>query len=81
MIDDAWIEELKVRGLAAPLSLALDLLEPLGLVGAQVLWVVQPVSSLLGASALVGGLADVLEQPEGIENLRRRLNEESGGES
>jgi hypothetical protein len=79
MIDDTWIKNLKARGLAAPLSTALDLLEPLGPVGAQILWIAQPLSALVGASGWVGGLAEALEYPEGIAQLRQRLDEEDGG--
>ena len=79
MMDETWIDNLKARGLAGVMSTALDLLEPLGPVGAQVLWIAQPLSALLGASKLVGGLAQALEYPEGIDYLRRRLDEDDGG--
>lgn len=71
---------MKQRGLTAPLTTALDVLEPLGPLGAQLLWIAQPVSGLWGARALVAGLAEVLEQPGGVGMLRQRLDEDSGGE-
>lgn len=79
MIDEAWIQQVRQRGLTAPLSTALDVLEPLGPLGAQLLWIAQPVSGLWGARDLLGGLAEILEQPGGVDRLRQRLDEDSGG--
>jgi len=70
-----WIEQAKARGLAQPLCIALDALEPLGPVGAQLLWVVQPVAGLIGGREMIGGLAEALEAPGGVEQLRRLLDE------
>ena len=70
-----WIEQAKANGLAQPLRIALDVLEPLGPVGAQMLWVAQPVAGLLGAREMIGGLAEALEQPGGVERLRYLLDE------
>jgi hypothetical protein len=70
-----WIKQAKLRGLANPLRVLLDVLEPLGPLGAQLLYVAQPVSRLMGASDGVRQLAETLEEPGGIERLRRLLDE------
>ncbi|HLV37444.1 MAG TPA: hypothetical protein VKY59_20160 [Spirillospora sp.] len=70
-----WIQQAKVRGFAAPLRILLDVLEPLGPLGAQVLYVAQPVSRVLGASEAVRHLAEALEEPGGIDRLRERLDD------
>lgn len=70
-----WIEQVKRRGLVTPVRVLLDIVEPLGPLGAQILWVAQPVSGLFGASSVVGQLAKTLEEPGGIDHLRHRLDE------
>lgn len=70
-----WIGQIKARGLAVPVRVLLDMLEPLGPLGAQVLWAAQPVSGLLGAADAVERLAKALEEPGGIEQIRQRLDE------
>jgi hypothetical protein len=70
-----WIKQVKMRGLANPVRVLLDVLEPLGPLGAQMLYVAQPFSRVLGASDGVRQLAETLEEPGGIERLRRMLDE------
>lgn len=70
-----WIKQAKSRGLTDPLRLLLDVLEPLGPLGAQLLYVAQPASRLLGAADGLRQLAEALEEPGGIERLRHRLDE------
>ncbi len=53
----------------------LDVLEPFGPLGAQVLYVFQPVSGLLGWRSAIGQIAQALEEPDGVAELRRRLND------
>lgn len=65
-----WIERIKARGLGNWLALALDVLEPLGPLGAQVVWVAQPVLGLWLPRSALGGLAEALEAPGGVEGLR-----------
>ena len=72
---DDWIRQAKARGLAGPLSVLLDVLEPLGPLGAQMLWIAQPASGLLGAADAVQSLAEALESPGGVERLRHRLED------
>ncbi|MCY4071182.1 MAG: hypothetical protein OXG60_07775 [Chloroflexi bacterium] len=72
----AWIDKLKVRG-GAPLALlALDVIEPLAPVLAQGLWMAQPLAGLWNGRDDIRDLATLLEAPEGIEGLRRRLAED-----
>jgi len=72
-----WIQHVKDRGLGDALSTALDVLEPLGPLGAQALWVAQPVLGLFVARETLGNLADALEQPGGVEHLRQMLEDET----
>ena len=70
-----WIKQAKLRGLANPLRVLLDVLEPLGPLGAQMLYIAQPASRVLGMSDGVRQLAETLEEPGGIERLRQLLDE------
>jgi hypothetical protein len=70
-----WVQQAKVRGLGNALGIALDVLEPLGPLGAQLLWVSQPVLSLLVSRATLNHLAQALEEPGGIEQLKQQLEE------
>ena len=72
-----WIDQARRRGLGGALSLLLDALEPLGPLGAQVLWVFQPVGGLLGWRRVIGEVAEALEAPGGIERLRQQLDEDA----
>ncbi|MBZ0292680.1 MAG: hypothetical protein K8L99_08990 [Anaerolineae bacterium] len=71
-----WIAKLKARGLGGALRVALDVLEPLGPLGAQVLWIAQPVSGMFGAREVVRELAETLEAPGGAAQLRHLLDED-----
>jgi hypothetical protein len=71
----AWVARVKARGLGDALALALDALEPLGPLGAQVLWVLQPALGLFGAREAVQDIAQALEDPEGIARIRAALEE------
>jgi hypothetical protein len=74
-VNSEWIRAAKARGLGDVLSVALDVLEPLGLLGAQVLWVLQPALGIFGMREAVGDLAEALEEPGGVERLRQQLDE------
>ncbi|MCB9453681.1 MAG: hypothetical protein H6672_19805 [Anaerolineaceae bacterium] len=71
-----WINAVKARGWGDALTLALDALEPLGPLGAQLLWVTQPVLGLVVNRAALGDLAQRLETPGGIALLRQMLEED-----
>ncbi len=75
MADQHWIDEIRARGWGDALSTALDVLEPLGPLGAQLLWVAQPAARLFGGFGVgMSALAQVLEEPGGIERLRQALD-------
>jgi hypothetical protein len=76
----AWILRVKARGLGDMLGVALDALEPLGPLGAQMLWVAQPVGSVFGWRDAIADLANALETPDGIDTLRQLLEDDSHGE-
>ena len=80
MAEQDWIQQVKARGLATPLRVLLDVLEPLGPVGAQLLYVAQPAASLWGGASLVGHIASALEQPDGVELVRQLLDDDTPGE-
>ncbi len=68
------LEGLSVRLHAAKLDVITDVLldvaGPLGPLGAQALWVAQPVLGLMLPPDQIDGLARVLESPAGIDWLR-----------
>ena len=70
----AWIARLQELGLAHPLGLALDALEPLGPLGAQMLWVAQPALGLFVAHDTLAALGRALEEPGGMARLRQLLD-------
>lgn len=53
----------------------LDVLEPVGVLGAQVLYVLQPVAGVIGMRAAFSEIARALETPEGVEALRQQLED------
>lgn len=75
--DSRWIEQARARGLDGPLRVALDVLAPLGPLGAQVLWAAQPALAAFGLWEAAAHLASALEEPDGVEQLRRWLDGES----
>lgn len=71
----AWAQQARARGLAGALRLALDVLEPLGPLGAQAIWVAQPLlGAVIGRDAL-HALAQALDEPGGVAALRRHLED------
>jgi len=72
-----WIEKIRARGWGDAFSTALDVLEPLGPLGAQLLWVAQPAAHWLGGwGESLAELALALEDPDGIERLRELLEQD-----
>lgn len=71
-----WIDKLKGRGGAPYALLTLDVIEPIAPVLAQGLWMAQPLAGLWGGREDLRDLAELLEAPDGIAGLRRRLAEE-----
>ncbi|MBN1260069.1 MAG: hypothetical protein JXB35_05260 [Anaerolineae bacterium] len=66
-----WAEALERNGLASFAIPLLDVLQVWGFVGAQLLWMIQP---LLDDSA-IEDLAMLLERPETLRLLQKRLIE------
>jgi hypothetical protein len=48
-------------------------------VGAQVLWVLQPALGLFIARKALSALAEALEEPGGIDRLRKQLDDGDEG--
>ena len=69
-----WLENIKARGMGDTLITVLDVLEPIGPLGAQVLWLAQPLLGVFGWHKVTGEIANALEEPGGVENLRQRLH-------
>ena len=77
MDEGDWIQRIRARGWGDAFSTALDVLEPLGPLGAQLLWVAQPAARLMGGwGDVVGIFAHALEEPGGIERLRQALDDD-----
>ena len=70
-----WVIQLQARRLGSALGLALDALEPLGVLGAQLVWVAQPVLSLWVGRETVQGFARTLETPGELEQIRHFLDQ------
>ena len=68
-----WIERAKRRGGAPFLLILLEAFEPLAPVLAQGLLVAQPLANLWRGGAALGELAELLEEPEGLSELRALL--------
>lgn len=72
-----WIETVKRRGQAPLMLTLLDVIEPIAPALAQGLWAAQPLSGLWQGGQAVRELAEWLEEPDGVEQLRQRLTDEA----
>ncbi len=54
--------------------LLLDIAAPFGVIGAQVLWIMQPVATLFGKGQAMGDFATWLEDPNSLRDLRAHLD-------
>lgn len=72
----SWIESAKRRGGAPLLLTALEAIEPLAPALAQGLLVAQPLANLWRGGDALRELADLLEEPAGLSELRRQLADE-----
>lgn len=69
-----WIDRLEARGMGGFARLLLDVATPFHLIGAQVLWIIQPIATLFGKGQAIGDFATWLEQPNSWHELRARLD-------
>ncbi|MEL7235651.1 MAG: hypothetical protein AAGK74_14205 [Chloroflexota bacterium] len=70
-----WIDRVQANGWETPLRLALDVMEPLGPFGAQVMWVLQPTLGAFLNREVLRHIALTLEQPDELARVRQRLDE------
>ena len=68
-----WSVRLHTAGLGDLVGTVLDAAQPLGPLGAQILWVAQPALGLLMPRDEIDGLARVLDDPAGVAWLRDEL--------
>ena len=68
-----WVERAKGRGHGPMLLILLEAFEPLAPVLAQGLLVAQPLANLWRGGAALGELAELLEEPESLRELRALL--------
>ena len=71
-----WIDHAKRRGSAPILLTMLEAIEPLAPVLAQGLLVAQPLANLWRGGDALRELADLLEEPDGLRELRRQLTDD-----
>lgn len=69
---DRWSRRLHLHGM---LTALLDAAEPLGPVGAQFLWVAQPVLGLFTPRHEIDALARLLDAPGGVAWLHAQLDD------
>ncbi len=72
-----WIASAKRRGQIPLLLTLLDVIEPIAPVLAGGLHTAQPLARHWRGSAGLRELADLLEEPDGIRVLRRRLTDQA----
>ena len=70
-----WGERLRAARLDSVVSVLLDVAEPLGPIGAQLLWVAQPTLGLFVSHTEIDSLARWLDEPGGVARLRTHLIE------
>lgn len=70
-----WVQNARKRGHDQWLLILLDAIEPIAPIVAQGLWVCQPLVGLWGGAQSVQHLAQLLEDPEGIPQLRQQLSD------
>ena len=73
----AWVQSLRQRGLHQFVATLLEASEPLNLVGAQLVYLGQPVISGVVEDGKLQTLAQLLEEPELTKLFIRSLREDS----
>lgn len=72
-----WIDQLEARGMGGLMRLLVDIATPFSILGAQVLWILQPIATLFGKGSAMGEFAKWLEEPNSMRDLRARLERQS----
>lgn len=75
----AWAQSIHAHGLDGALHVVLDVLEPLGPLGAQLVWITQPALAMWFPRETLQKLAETLEMPGGFEQIRQQLDERHRG--
>jgi hypothetical protein len=61
------------RGWRMPALISLEICRPFTFVGGQILWIFQPMLGLVFSTEIIGEAARLLEQPDSVDSLIRRL--------
>ncbi|MBC8170369.1 MAG: hypothetical protein H7X77_01805 [Anaerolineae bacterium] len=70
------MEQIRARGWLNAFDVALDVLEPVGPLAAQILYTLQPLMGIFGWGGMIADLAQALDEPDGLDELRKRLNDD-----
>jgi len=73
-----WAQKARDKGYDQWLLVMLDAIEPIAPILAQGLWVAQPLAGLWGGTRTVKMLAETLEAPDGVSQLRQQLSDDTG---
>lgn len=73
-----WAQKARDNGHDQWLLILLDAIEPIAPIVAQGLWVAQPLAGLWGKSTALQHLAQTLETPDGVDQLRQQLSDGTG---
>ncbi len=76
-----WAGRLRALRLDGAAGVLLDVAEPLGPIGAQLLWVAQPALSWVAPRDEIAALARLIEAPGGVAWMREQLAAADGEES
>jgi hypothetical protein len=74
-----WIAQAKERGMGAALLLLLDILEPFAPLVGQSLFIAAPLLGPLGGRERMEELGHLLDDPQGIAQVRALLEDEHVG--
>ncbi len=78
----ALIDSIKARGWSSIAITLIDALAPLGIIGAQMVYIAQPAARAFGVPGdLLAGLAGALEHPDELARIRAELDDESPDQS